>query len=496
MGDNSAYLQFMWKADVVESWIADKESYVRSDEFGRDLSSVQTLLTKQETFDIGLEAFENEGIQNITALKDQLVMAGHNQSDSINKKYEEVISRWQKLLSDSNNRKQRLLQVQEQFRQIEELYLTFAKKASAFNSWFENAEEDMTDPVRCNSVEEIRSLREAHAQFQASLSSANADFESLALLDKQIKSFNVGPNPYTWFTMEALSDTWKNLQSIIKQRDMELAQEEVRQEENDKLRKEFARLANSFYSWLTETRGMMMEGSGTLEEQFAAVGIKAHEVAGRATDLRKIEDLGAILEEKLILDNRYTEHSTVGLAQQWDQLNQLGMRIKHNLEQQIQARNQSGVSEDALKEFSMMFRHFDKDKTGRLDHNEFKSCLRALGYDLPMVEEGQEEPEFQAILDSVDPNRDGSVSLQDYMAFMISKETENVQSSEEIENAFRAITADREYVMRAELYDHLTKEMADYCIGKMKPYIDPNTGMDVMDAYDFMDFTRTLFQNQ
>ena len=33
---------------------------------------------------------------------------------------------------------------------------------------------------------------------------------------------------------------------------------------------------------------------------------------------------------------RYTEHSTVGLAQQWDQLNQLGMRIRHNLEQQIQ----------------------------------------------------------------------------------------------------------------------------------------------------------------
>ncbi len=33
------------------------------------------------------------------------------------------------------------------------------------------------------------------------------------------------------------------------------------------------------------------------------------------------------------------------------------MRIKHNLEQQIQARNQSGVSEDALKEFSMMFRY-------------------------------------------------------------------------------------------------------------------------------------------
>ena len=40
--------------------------------------------------------------------------------------------------------------------QVEELFLNFAKKASAFNSWFENVEEDLTDSVRCNSVEEIK----------------------------------------------------------------------------------------------------------------------------------------------------------------------------------------------------------------------------------------------------------------------------------------------------------------------------------------------------
>lgn len=56
------------------------------------------------------------------------------------------------------------------------------------------------------------------------------------------------------------------------------------------------------------------------------------------SQLKKIEDLGATMEEALILDNKYTEHSTVGLAQQWDQLDQLGMRMQHNLEQQIQAR--------------------------------------------------------------------------------------------------------------------------------------------------------------
>ena len=147
-----------------------------------------------------------------------------------------------------------------------------------------------------------------------------------------------------------------------------------------------------------------------------------------------------------------------------------------------------------------MFRHFDKDKTGKLDLNAFKSCLRALGYDLPMVEEGEPEPEFESILNVVDPNRDGFVTLQEYMAFMISKETENVQSSEEIENAFRAITAqERDYVTQEELYSNLSKEMADYCIARMKPYEDARTGQGitgklVIHKFHFIFYNFLIFQ--
>ncbi|KAL5013103.1 hypothetical protein ScPMuIL_011654 [Solemya velum] len=493
--DNSAFLQFIWKTDVVESWIADKETQVRSDDYGRDLSSVQTLLTKQETFDAGLQAFEKEGIQTITSLKEQLIAAKHAQTPAIEKRYHDVIARWQKLLADSESRKQRLLRLQEQYRQIEDLYLTFAKKASAFNSWFENAEEDLTDPVRCNSVEEIKALRKDHDQFKASLSAAQADFNQLATLDKQIKNFGVATNPYTWFNMDALEETWKNLQKIIKDRDNDLAREQQRQEENDQLRKQFAQAANAFHSWLTDTRAAMMEGSGTLEDQLEATKRKAGEVRAQKGQLKRIEDLGAAMEERLILDNRYTEHSTVGLAQQWDQLDQLGMRMQHNLDQQIQARNRSGVSEDALREFSMMFKHFDKDKSGKLDHQEFKSCLRALGYDLQVVEEGQIDPEFQSVLDMVDPNRDGFVSLQEYMAFMISRETENVQSSSDVEQAFRALTSgEKSFITAQELYANLTKEQADYCIARMKPYVD-KTGREIPGSYDYADFTRSMFVN-
>ena len=54
--------------------------------------------------------------------------------------------------------------------------------------------------------------------------------------------------------MEALEDTWRNLQKIISERDSELLKEAQRQEDNDRLRKEFARHANAFHQWLTETR--------------------------------------------------------------------------------------------------------------------------------------------------------------------------------------------------------------------------------------------------
>lgn len=493
--DNHAFLQFMWKTDVVELWIADREAQVRSEDYGRDLSSVQTLLTKHETFDTALESFRTEGIKTITELHDQLIQSNHAQSQAIQQRFDTLIGRWERLKNESGRRKNELLQLQNQYKKVEELYLDFAKRASTFNSWFENAEEDLTDPVRCNSLDEIRALVEAQEQFKASLKPAETDFQRLRQLDQEIKGYGVEENPYTWFNMVALEDTWRNLQKIIQERDEELRRELARQEQNDQLRQEFASAANSFHAWLQSVRNSLMEGTGTLEEQLEIIRAKSVEIRSRKVELKQIEELGARLEERLILDNRYTEHSTVGLSQAWDQLDQLVMRMQHNLEQQIQARNVSGVSEEALREFSMMFKHFDKDKSGRLDHREFKSCLRALGHDLQLVEENQPDPEFEAILAIVDPNRDGYITLQEFMAFMISRETENVQSRDEVEEAFRSLTKEgkKEYITKEELYANLSKEQADYCSQTMPPYYT-KAGQLVQDAYDYVGFTQQLFQ--
>ncbi|ODM87020.1 Spectrin alpha chain, partial [Orchesella cincta] len=427
---NSAYLQFMWKADVMESSIADKETHVKSEEFRRDL----TLLTKQDTFDAGLNAFESEGIANIRNLKDQLIESNHVQSGLITKRFEDVVTRWKNLLAASNARKTRLLHMQELFRQIEELYLTFAKK---------NAEEDLTDPVRCNSIEEIRALREAHAQFQASLSSAEADFQAVGALDKQIKSFNVGPNPYTWFTMEALEETWRKFRRSS--RSGTGSRQGAPATGGERQAQEGVCQDCQRVSLLVDRDQIVNDGRHGNVGAAAGRNEAEIEVRARRSELKKIENLGAILEEHLILII-----GTLSTAR-WGWLRR-------------------GISLACGCSTTSSSRSYGGGKPAR--------------------------PEFEAILDSVDPNRDGNVSLQEYMAFMISKETENVQSSEEIEKAFRAITSrERGYVTREELYSNLTKEMTDYCVSRMKPYVGPKTGHPTPGALDYVDFTHQLFQS-
>ena len=54
--------------------------------------------------------------------------------------------------------------------------------------------------------------------------------------------------------------------------------------------------------------------------------------------------------------------------------------------------------------------------------------------------------------------RNGFVSKEDYLTFMISRETENVDSAQEVEEAFRAITegGDKPYVTEGSCHVTIT----------------------------------------
>ncbi|KAF7470861.1 spectrin alpha chain erythrocytic 1 [Marmota monax] len=214
--DNYAFQQFNWKADVVESWIAEKEMSLKTKFNGEDLTAFLTLLAKQDTLDASLQSFQQEQLAEITELKDQLVAAQHSQSKAIEERHDALQRRWERLLEASAAHREKLLEKQLPLQKAEELFMEFAHKASAFNNWCENVEEDMSQPVHCVSLQEVRQLQKEHEAFLASLGGAQEDFNYLVALDKQIKALNVPSSPYTWLTVEVLERIWKQLPDMIK----------------------------------------------------------------------------------------------------------------------------------------------------------------------------------------------------------------------------------------------------------------------------------------
>lgn len=137
-------------------------------------------------------------------------------------------------------------------------------------------------------------------------------------------------------------DSWSVIQRANADREVDLEKERERQTDNDRLRKQYADAAKNFYRWVTETRVEMLDmgssGTMSLEEQLRATNIKLEEIRDAQLRFQPVEELSTALEERLVMDNKYTEHTTLGLAQAWDQLDQLGLRIMNNLQQQIQVR--------------------------------------------------------------------------------------------------------------------------------------------------------------
>lgn len=62
----------------------------------------------------------------------------------------------------------------------------------------------------------FKALIDAHDRFKTVLEEARYDFDELKASDDSIKSLNMAANPYTWFTMETLFDTWKSLEKLIR----------------------------------------------------------------------------------------------------------------------------------------------------------------------------------------------------------------------------------------------------------------------------------------
>merc|ERR1719317_636062 len=301
----------------------------------------------------------------------------------------------------------------------------------------------------------------------------------------------VRTDPYTTLHAQDVSNKWAEVSQLVPRRDQTLQQEMMRQQNNERLRRQFAAKANVVGQWV-ETQldavasiGVAMRSS--LEDQLKKLQAFDKATVAYKPNIDELERYNQEVQEAMIFENRYTQYTMETLRVGWEQLLTAVARNINEVENQILTRDSKGISEDQMNEFRMSFNHFDKNRTRRLEPKEFKACLISLGYKIR--DDRQGEADFQRIMSIVDPNGSSYVTFDAFLDFM-TRETADTDTAEQVMQSFKILAGDKSFITAQILCQELPPNQAEYCIQRMAPY----SGRDAQPgALDYMSFSTALY---
>ncbi|XP_063999722.1 alpha-actinin-1 isoform X2 [Pogoniulus pusillus] len=490
--------KFRQKASIHESWTDGKEAMLQQKDYETaTLSEIKALLKKHEAFESDLAAHQDR-VEQIAAIAQELNELDYYDSPSVNARCQKICDQWDNLGALTQKRREALERTEKLLETIDQLYLEYAKRAAPFNNWMEGAMEDLQDTFIVHTIEEIQGLSTAHEQFKATL--PDADKERQAILgihnevSKIVQTYHVnmaGTNPYTTITPHEINGKWEHVRQLVPRRDQALMEEHARQQQNERLRKQFGAQANVIGPWIQtkmeEIGRISIEMHGTLEDQLNHLRQYEKSIVNYKPKIDQLEGDHQQIQEALIFDNKHTNYTMEHIRVGWEQLLTTIARTINEVENQILTRDAKGISQEQMNEFRASFNHFDRDHSGTLGPEEFKACLISLGYDIG--NDAQGEAEFARIMSIVDPNRMGVVTFQAFIDFM-SRETADTDTADQVMASFKILAGDKNYITVDELRRELPPDQAEYCIARMAPY----TGRDaVPGALDYMSFSTALY---
>ncbi|CAG5096338.1 Similar to Actn: Alpha-actinin [Cotesia congregata] len=442
--------KFKHKADAHEEWTTGKEEMLTSQHFRQcKLNELKALKKKHEAFESDLAAHQDR-VEQIAAIAQELNTLEYHDS------------------------------------------------ASPFNNWLDGTREDLVDMFIVHTMEEIQGLMDAHAAFKATLGEADKEYNSIVGLVREVESivkqFQIPgglENPYTTLTALDLTKKWSDVRQLVPQRDGTLQAELRKQQNNELLRRQFAEKANAVGPWierqLDAVTAIGLGLQGTLEDQLHRLKEYEQAVYQYKAHLEELEKIHQAVQEGMIFENRYTQYTMETLRVGWEQLLTSINRNINEVENQILTRDSKGITQEQLNEFRSSFNHFDKNRTGRLAPEEFKSCLVSLGYSIGKDRQG--DIDFQRILAIVDPNSSGYVQFDAFLDFM-TRESTDTDTAEQVIDSFRILAGDKPYILADELRRELPPDQAEYCIQRMPPYKGPNAQPG---ALDYRSFSTALY---
>ncbi|GFQ96040.1 alpha-actinin [Trichonephila clavata] len=490
--------KFKHKADIHEDWTQGKEEMLQSQDFRNcKLNELKALKKKHEAFESDLAAHQDR-VEQIAAIAQELNALDYHDAASVNARCQRICDQWDRLGTLTQKRRSALEEAERVLEKIDTLHLEFAKRAAPFNNWLDGAREDLVDMFIVHTMEEIQGLIDAHEQFKQTLGEADKEHKSITALAQEVQTIATQcqipggiENPYTTLTSIDITTKWSDVKQMIPKRDQVLQTELMRQQSNERLRRKFAEKANAVGPWIERQMdsvaaiGMGMQGS--LEDQLNKLKQFEVSVVQYRPHMDELEKCHQEIQEAMIFENRYTQYTMETLRVGWEQLLTSIHRNINEVENQILTRDSKGITGEQLNEFRMSFNHFDKNRTGRLTPEEFKSCLVSLGYNIRNDRQG--EADFRRIMSVVDPNNTGYVHFDTFLDFMTRESTDS-DTAEQIIDSFRILAGDKPFITAEELRRELPPDQAEYCIQRMGPFKGVGA---VPGALDYMSFSTALY---
>jgi spectrin alpha len=122
LAEAAAQQQFNRGVEDIELWLTEIEGQLGSEDYGRDLTSVQNLLKKQALLEADVLSHQDR-VDGVVIQANQFVEGGHFDADAIKAKQSALIERYKTLQQPIKARRDRLndaLRVQQLFRDIED----------------------------------------------------------------------------------------------------------------------------------------------------------------------------------------------------------------------------------------------------------------------------------------------------------------------------------------------------------------------------------------
>jgi len=477
--------KFYHKAKIHESWTDGKVAMLEDDDYKNcSLMQLKALKKKHEAFESDLAAHQDR-VEQIVQIAQELYELEHHDSMKIREICDNICQEWSTLGDATQKRRFNLENMEQILESIEAQHLDFAKRAAPFNNWMDSAMEDLEDMFIVHTIKEIKDLILAHDSFKQTLPDARQEKEGIIGILNNIKKvqeqYNLSDavleNAYSSINPEELESKWTSVCELVPKRDQSLQQELSKQQNHDRLRSQFAVLANELGPWIKdkthEISAVAMDLSGTLENVVNQLKDFQQRMDAYKPKMDELEGYNQQLQESLVFDNHLTAYTMEHLRVGWEHLKQTVAQTINEVENQILMRDAKGLTKDQMNEYRNSFQHFDRKRKGYLEPDDFAAVLISMGYRLG-------EAEFQRIMSMVDPAGTGTVTFQSFIDFM-TRENTDTDTKQQIVDSFTVLADNKPYITAEELRRELPADQAEYCISRMSPYEGPNAPEGALD---------------